>query len=283
MHFYMFRGIAMNDCHKPEKRFFHLKRSVGDFVSHLPRHAPFFILLLALYACAGRAPTPTPPLPTKAEICHIRYTIQVGAFSTVTNAIRLTHSLENQKLSAYYYRHKSGLFKVRFGDFATREEALARAQSLSSAGIIETYYIVSPEEYPGGKLREIDYATLRTSLVETAENYIGIPYQWGGTSPDEGFDCSGLVMAVYQLNGFNLPRCSYTQYETGVPVDRWELEKGDLVFFADSREDRVSHVGMYTGDNTFIHAPRKGKTIRKDSLSNAYFASRFAGARSFLR
>lgn len=272
----------MTDCHEPEKRSCFLRRMFGDFASPHLRNGAVFILMLALYACAGRAPTPPPP-PPNADISHVRYTIQAGAFSTVTNAIRLTHSLENQQLSAYYYRHKSGLFKVRFGDFATREEALARAQSLANAGIIEAYYIVSPEEYPGGISRGVDHATLRTHLVETAETYIGIPYQWGGTSPDEGFDCSGLVMAVYQLNGFNLPRCSYTQYEFGVPIERCDLEKGDLVFFANSRGERISHVGMYTGDNTFIHAPRKGKTIRKDSLSNTYFASRFAGARSFLR
>jgi len=213
----------------------------------------------------------------------VRYTIQVGAFAAVGNAIRLTQSLENQKLSAYYYRHKSGLFKVRFGDFASQEEALGRARSLVTAGIIQEYYIVSPDEYPGGKSRSVDRSILRSYLVETAENYIGIPYQWGGTSPTEGFDCSGLVMAVYQLNGFNLPRCSYDQFAYGLPVDRSDLEKGDLVFFADSPWDRISHVGMYTGDNTFIHAPSKGKTIRKDSLSSTYFATRFAGARTYLR
>ena len=281
MYFHMFRELSMNDCHQPEMRVRFLRRAFSNFMSSALMTGVLFLLLLSLYACAGKSPVPT-PLP-KAEISPIRFTIQVGAFSTVGNAIRLTRSLENQKLSAYYYRHKSGLFKVRFGDFATREEALTRAQALVSSGIIEVYYIVSPDEYPTAKSGYLDRATLRINLVETAENYIGIPYQWGGTSPDEGFDCSGLVMAVYQLNGFTLPRCSYTQYAVGVPVERCDLEKGDLVFFADSPSERISHVGMYTGDNTFIHAPRKGKTIRKDSLSNSYFASRFAGARSFIR
>jgi cell wall-associated NlpC family hydrolase len=277
----MCRATPTGIYHKPKKGVPLLKRMLGYLTSGPFRGCAFFFALLALSACAGRTPAPSPP--PRAEISPMRFTIQAGAFSTVGNAIRLTQTLENQKLSAYYYRHKSGLFKVRFGDFASHEEALARARSLVTAGIIQEYYIVSPEEYPGAKSRSVDRAILRTYLVETAENYIGIPYQWGGTSPGEGFDCSGLVMAVYQLNGFNLPRCSYDQFASGVPVDRNDLGKGDLVFFADSRRDRVSHVGMYTGDNCFIHAPSKGKTIRKDSLSDAYFATRFAGARTYLR
>ncbi|MFH0728415.1 MAG: NlpC/P60 family protein [Pseudomonadota bacterium] len=277
----MHRGVPIDSCHEPEKGFPLLKRMRGCPTSSPLRGGAFFFLLLVLSACAHKAPAPA-PLP-RAEIIHVRYTIQVGAFATVANAIRLTHSLENRRLSAYYYRHKSGLFKVRFGDFASHEEALVKARSLVSAGIFQEYYIVSPEEYPGARLRSMDNAILRAYLVETAENYIGIPYQWGGTSPGEGFDCSGLVMAVYQLNGYNLPRCSYDQFAYGVPVDRSDLEKGDLVFFADSRRDRISHVGMYTGNNCFIHAPSKGKTIRKDSLSEPYYAARFAGARTYLR
>lgn len=271
----------MAGCPEPERRYSFSKRRSGYLKISPLRGAVFFFALLALSACAGRAPAPsTPP---KAQISPVRFTIQAGAFATVENAIRLSRALENQRLSAYYYRHESGLFKVRFGDFTSHEEALARAKSLAAAGIIREYYIVTPDEYPGAKSKAVDRVTLRAYLVETAETYIGIPYQWGGTSPGEGFDCSGLVMAVYQLNGFNLPRCSYDQFAFGEPVDRSELEKGDLVFFSDSSRDRVSHVGMYTGDNSFIHAPSKGKTIRKDSLSNTYFAARFVGARTFLR
>lgn len=253
---------------------------------HLRRFA-FFLAMLTFTACAHYStPEPEPPTPPpslKPEIARVRFTIQVGAFSEVSNAIRLTHRLEKLRLSAYYYRHSSGLFKVRFGDFSTREEALEYAKTLVASGVIREYYIVSPDEYAIDRMKSYNATALRTDLVETAENYIGIPYQWGGTSPNEGFDCSGLVMAVYQLNGFSLPRCSYDQFAQGIQVDRSNLQKGDLVFFTDPRKDRVNHVGMYTGDNTFIHAPSKGKTIRKDSLSDNYFASRYAGARTYLR
>ncbi|GAJ19868.1 unnamed protein product, partial [marine sediment metagenome] len=108
------------------------------------------------------------------------------------------------------------------------------------------------------------------------------PYQWGGSSVDDGFDCSGLAMAVYQLNGLNLPRSSKEQYRAGIPIKQSQLKKGDLIFFATSRGKKVSHVGIYTGDNKFIHAPRKGKRIRTDSLSNRYFEARYAGAKTYL-
>ncbi|MFO7601003.1 MAG: NlpC/P60 family protein [Candidatus Desulfacyla sp.] len=239
------------------------------------------MMLLALSACAVKAPPPS-PLPA-TEIPLMRYTIQAGAFSDVQNAVRLTRSLEEKGLSAYYFRAKDGLFKVRFGEFSVPSEALARAQSLLSEGIIDVYYIVSPESYAAAGATAADMGAIRSSLVETAESFIGIPYQWGGTSSDEGFDCSGLVMAVYQLNGFNLPRSSRDQFASGRPVGRNAMQKGDLVFFSFVKQNGVSHVGMYTGDGAFIHAPGRGKIIRKDSLSARSFATRFAGARTYLR
>jgi cell wall-associated NlpC family hydrolase len=119
--------------------------------------------------------------------------------------------------------------------------------------------------------------------VETARRFIGLPYQWGGSSLDDGFDCSGLTMAVYRINGLNLPRMSKEQYRAGIPIKKGQLKNGDLVFFATSRGKRVSHVGIYTGDNKFIHAPGKGRRICAASLSKKYFKTRYAGARTYLR
>jgi len=265
-------------------------RKTRSIPRHMTRNLPrwpvgpsvLLSVLLALFsACAHKAPPPLPP--PKTEISPMRFTIQVGAFSDVENAIRLTQSLESKGISAFYYRDTSGLFKVRFGDFTSRKEAAARAQSLMAEEIIREYYIVSPESYAAAKAVSLDDAALRADLVQTAESFLGLPYQWGGTSPDEGFDCSGLVMAVYQLNGFNLPRTSRDQYASGRPVDRDTLQKGDLVFFSFLKKNAISHVGVYTGDDCFIHAPGRGKVIRRDSLSTRSFATRFAGARTYLR
>jgi cell wall-associated NlpC family hydrolase len=242
------------------------------------------IVLLAWGGCATRPPSPPKPPPALAgkEVPRMGYSIQVGAFTNVDNAIRLTESLEEQGVNAYYFHHKAGLFKVRFGDYPTREAARMKAEALVQAGIFSEYYIVSPEDYALARARLYGEATVRSDIVETAEGFIGLPYQWGGSSAEEGFDCSGLTMAVYQLNGLNLPRSSRDQYSVGTPVERAELAKGDLVFFATKGRAKVSHVGVYAGDDRFIHAPGKGKTIRVDSLSDRYYASRYVGARKYL-
>ena len=225
---------------------------------------------------------PKPPT-TKTELARMGYSIQVGAFSNLGNAIRLAESLERWGLNAYYFRHKSGLYKVRFGDYSSRGAARGKADRLKKAGVVHKYYIVSPEDYALAKERTYGRAYFRNELVETAESFIGLPYRWGGSSAETGFDCSGLTMAVYHLNGLNLPRSSRAQYSVGNPVQRSALDRGDLVFFATSGGRRISHVGVYAGDESFIHAPGKGKTIRVDSLSNRYYAARYMGARTYLK
>jgi cell wall-associated NlpC family hydrolase len=242
------------------------------------------LLLLFWSGCATKQPTPRESpkgLPGK-EVPLMGYSIQVGAFTNLDNAVRLTESLEKQGMSAYYFHHKSGLFKVRFGDYPTGEAARLKAEALVQAGVFAEYYIVSPEDYALARARVYGEATVRNEIVETAEGFIGLPYQWGGSSAEEGFDCSGLTMAVYQLNGLNLPRSSREQYSVGDAVERGELAKGDLVFFATRGRKTVSHVGIYAGDDRFIHAPGKGKTIRVDSLSERYYTSRYVGARRYL-
>lgn len=247
------------------------------------------LLLLAFTAafhlagCAARVPVhKKPALPPKKQLIRTGYSIQVGAFSQLQNAQRLAETLETQGLSAYYFRHVSGLYKVRFGDYPSEKEARERAEGLLEAGIIDVYYIVRPEDYAVAKARIYGEAGLRNEIVSTAESFIGLPYQWGGTSPERGFDCSGLTMAVYQMNGLNLPRTSSEQFSAGNSVQRSELAKGDLVFFAISAKDKATHVGVYTGDGRFIHAPGRGKTIRADALSEPYFASRYIGGRTYL-
>ena len=115
-----------------------------------------------------------------------------------------------------------------------------------------------------------------------ALGYQRVPYSWGGTSPQQGFDCSGLTMAVFKLNGMKLPRSSKDQFAVGTPISQSQLSKGDLVFFATSQGKKITHVGIYTGDGKFIHAPGKDKRIRIDSLTNGYFKTHYMGARTYL-
>lgn len=243
--------------------------------------------LLMLLVLGGGACAPVPPAPPhmapERELPLMGYSIQVGAFSRVENAIRLTAILEGRGLNAYYFLHRTGLYKVRFGDYASGESAFSEAERLRAAGIIDEYYIVSPGEYAVAQERKLGRDYLRGELVATARSFIGLPYRWGGDSIEEGFDCSGLTMAVYHLNGLNLPRSATEQYLAGAPVEQRRLLQGDLVFFATSGRRKVSHVGVYAGEGKFIHAPGVGKRIRTDLLGDRYYAARYLGARSYIR
>jgi cell wall-associated NlpC family hydrolase len=217
------------------------------------------------------------------------YTVQVGAFKNVDNAVRMTKTLENKGIDAFYYKNETGLFRVRFGDFKTRDEAKAAAQAIVEAKIAESFSIIAPGEYiqakglpPSRKPLNITGDSLRDQLAATANGFIGLPYQWGDISPTKGFDCSSFVMAVYQLNGLVVPRTSEEQFKKGVLIDAESLQRGDLLFFATNSTGRISHVGIYIGDGIFIHAPGKGKQIKEESLNTKYYRERYMGACSYL-
>ncbi|MEN6469102.1 MAG: NlpC/P60 family protein [Smithella sp.] len=245
--------------------------------------ALFLIVVLLLQSCASRGVKvqPVSPRPQKRQLAMMGYTIQAGAFAQVENAVRLTDKLKGQGLDATYFKAADGLFKVRFGNFSSKEKARLRAQSLQSMGVIEAFYVVLPEDSAVAKRRQYGDDYLRESLVKSARDFIGVPYLWGGASAETGFDCSGLTMTVYQLNGLDLPRHSRTQYDAGDTIDRSDLKKGDLVFFATSGRGKVSHVGIYIGNGQFIHAPSRGKKIRIDSLTAEYFVQHYVGAKKY--
>ncbi len=117
-----------------------------------------------------------------------------------------------------------------------------------------------------------------TWLLATAYKQIGIRYRLGGTRPETGFDCSGLMKYLYETNfSVTLPPTAPQQYQFGLRVEKWELEPGDLVFF---RTRRGWHVGMYVGDDSFIHAPNRRKTVRVSPLfADPYWRRAFVGAR----
>ena len=115
-------------------------------------------------------------------------------------------------------------------------------------------------------------------IIATAKQYIGVPYVWGGSTP-AGFDCSGYVKYVFDKHGISLPRTAATQYSAGTAVSKANLKMGDLVFFGPGSS--ITHVGIYMGDGTFIHASSsKGVTIT--SMNNSYWSARYYGARRVL-
>jgi cell wall-associated NlpC family hydrolase len=117
------------------------------------------------------------------------------------------------------------------------------------------------------------------ALVSNAMEFLGVPYRRGGSDALHGFDCSGFVRTVYeQTLGLVLPRNASAQAAATEKVDKADLQPGDLVFFNTMRH-AFSHVGIYLGEGKFIHAPKPGEQVRIESLSLAYWAKRFNGAR----
>ena len=116
------------------------------------------------------------------------------------------------------------------------------------------------------------------SVLQRAFSLLGTPYRWGGTSPEGGFDCSGLVGYVFRTIGIDLPRVSRSMANEGTAVvDRTALAEGDLVFFG--KRGRVDHVGIYIGEGKFLHAPRTGRDVTVSSLESGYWSQKYLQAR----
>jgi murein DD-endopeptidase len=107
---------------------------------------------------------------------------------------------------------------------------------------------------------------------------IGVRYHFGGASPSNGFDCSGLVQYSYRQAGVSLPHSTEQLRRTARPVKPAELRRGDLIFF-DQEGKKHSHVGIYLGDGRFVHAPSSGKEVRTDRFDAAYWKKHLSDTR----
>lgn len=230
-----------------------------------------------------------------AGVSRLGYSIQVGAFSDVRNAERLTIKLQGKGIEAFYFRKDNGVYVVRFGDYPAREKARKAAEKLVAEKLVDSYFIASPDavfskvpkrDSPGPAEKSLPPRKAERSgdmgavAARTAERFVGIPYRWGGDNVVDGMDCSGFVRAVYNLCGVNIPRTSAEQFRTGERVARNDLVDGDLVFFGTSA-DSINHVGIYVGGGRFVHAPRRGDEIKVSALDEKYFADRFIGAKRY--
>ncbi len=155
----------------------------------------------------------------------------------------------------------------------------ATAISLGSAGLAVATEQQRVSDEPSLFER---YTTSAQDLILKGLELVGINYRRGGTNPDSGLDCSGYVQLVFKdALGKLLPRTAKEQSQVGDVIDRNELKPGDLVFFNTMRR-AFSHVGIYLGDNRFVHAPRTGAEVRVEDMSQSYWVKRYNGARRIL-
>lgn len=151
------------------------------------------------------------------------------------------------------------------------------------AGLIVSFHARADEPIvvpPPLQVSFVDRASATAQdALDHAMDLLGIRYRRGGSSPEAGFDCSGFVSHVFREGlGLILPHSSKEMSKSGQPISRDELRPGDLVFFNTMRR-AFSHVGIYLGDNQFVHAPRSGGRVRIEDLRDGYWIKRFNGAR----
>ncbi|EMN5249378.1 MULTISPECIES: C40 family peptidase [Enterobacteriaceae] len=140
------------------------------------------------------------------------------------------------------------------------------------------------EPLPGEKVSPRLQASLKQVIVQLKKQ-LGKPYVWGGQTPEQGFDCSGLVFYAFNpVLSRSLPRTANGMYQdrTLRPVRQEKLRRGDLVFFNINQRPGADHVGVYIGDGEFIEAPRTGLNIRVSQLSDAFWQDHYLGARRIL-
>ena len=115
-------------------------------------------------------------------------------------------------------------------------------------------------------------------IVTTALSFRGVPYQYGGSSPVTGFDCSGFVQYVFAQYGLRLPREVRDQYREGEEIERDDVQAGDLIFF-ETVSRGASHVGLAIGGDQFVHAPSSTGVVRVERFTSSYWGPKFVGAR----
>lgn len=171
---------------------------------------------------------------------------------------------------------------VADGDFGPG--TVAAVKDFQAAHGMEIDGAVGPSTYAallGRSMPEVSRGSnvYQRRIVQTALEYVGVPYVFGGTTPG-GFDCSGYVRYVFAHVGISLPRMADEQYEVGRPIATKDLRTGDLVFFS-TYEYGPSHVGIYLRDGNFINAS-SSRGVVVDSLDSEYWSECYIGARRVL-
>ena len=209
--------------------------------------------------------------------------VMLLAASAIASASAFEQGDEGQEVSLIQAKLSTLGYDVsadgNFGEQTTiAVKAFQRDRGLTADGVVgaQTYGLLLGRDIPVS--RDSSAATARR-LIQTASRYNGVPYVFGGTTPD-GFDCSGFMRYVYAKSGVYLPRMADEQYEVGQPVSYSRLQPGDMVFFS-TYEPGASHSGMYIGNGQFISAT-SSRGVKIDSMDSGYWGARYIGARRVL-
>jgi cell wall-associated NlpC family hydrolase len=175
----------------------------------------------------------------------------------------------DQEGAWYHVKTVSGKSGYIRGDYLNELHASAPTGRTSSGRAVSSAGFTFSDD--------MDFAGMSPDVIAEAKRHMGTPYRWGGTTT-RGFDCSGFVRYVFrETEGITLPRTSGEQAKFGAAVPRNQLRAGDVISFATGGGSRVSHVGVYIGDNKFIHSS-SSRGVRIDTLTG-YYAKRFVNAR----
>ena len=147
--------------------------------------------------------------------------------------------------------------------------------SLAACGANPAAPPAAKEPSSGQVVNRVERVTAGDRAAAVALEQVGVPYRYGGSTPS-GFDCSGLVQYSYTRAGVRVPRTTGQLWSASNPVGRGELRAGDLLFF--SIEGKMSHVGVYLGEQRFVHAPQSGRKVSVASLSSPFYRAAFIRA-----
>jgi peptidoglycan DL-endopeptidase CwlO len=209
---------------------------------------------------------------SQEQVVAQRAAQQQAIESQLSERQRLLSSVKDEiaRMQAEERRRQAALEAQARARLAAAQAAAQQAQSAPSSALSSSTpgESVIPRALPPDGSRA-------AQVVAIAMQYLGVPYRWGGSSPSEGFDCSGLVSYVYAQIGIYLPHHAASQYGYGVAVSRDDLQAGDLVFFSG-----LGHMGMYIGGGQYIHAPHTGDVVKISSMDERW--SSYVGARRVL-
>ncbi len=173
----------------------------------------------------------------------------------------------------------SGWFKVRTNDGTTGY--ISPDFVAITDNTVVTYSTTSAKATVKAAAKAVpsDVSGTRKDILEFAATLLGIKYKYGSASPSKGFDCSGFTQYVFAQFDISLSRSSSGQYSNSVTkISKSELQPGDLVFFSNGKKGVVGHVGIYVGNDEFIHAPSPGGVVEYESMSTGYYKTRYIGS-----